>query len=99
MKLEDLKHLPVARCPLLGDKEVDLPEVPVELADVEFKGNGYFRPIYVRGILIPDENPNVAYLIWANHISVQTGKRDTTLKTRLEEITSYKVQVRARPFS
>ena len=99
MRLDELEHLPIARGPLISDKEVDLPEVPVELADVEFEGCGSFRPIYVRGIQIPDKTPDEPYLVWANHINKETGRVCGILKTELDKVTDYRTQVSSHPFS
>lgn len=97
MRLEDLSHLPKVKGPLSGDNEVDLPKVPVELADVEFENSGMYRPIYVRGILqVEDDEP---FLVWANHIDVSNEQRSNILKTELNKVTRYRVQVRYNPFS
>ena len=90
MKLDDLKHLPVARGPSAHASELNLPEIPVELAEVEFEQSGRLRPIYVNGIHIPDEKPNEPYLVWTNHVNKQTGKRCNVLSTELSKITTYK---------
>ena len=86
MKLEDLKHLPVAREEHLG--LLNLPRIPVEIAEVEFKNSSFCRLIYVNGIQIPSEKSS-PYLVWANRTNKETGTKAHLLATRLEEITSY----------
>ena len=88
MKLDELGHLPVFKCPF--ESKMDLPKVPVELADVEFEESGHYRPVYVMGIYIPTDVPNRTYLVWTNEIKIDSGKYCNILRSELGEITRYR---------
>jgi len=90
MKLEDLKHLPVAKGPSALPMRLDLPEVPVEIAEIELRRSGCMGTIYAIGIHIPNGKPDEPYLVWTNIVDKKTGKRRNIISTRLSEITTYK---------
>jgi len=90
MRLEDFSHLQVVRGSSSDLPEAKLPDVPVEIAEVEFNGSGAYRPIYVCGIHIDTENPERPFLTWTNHVDKITGKRRNILSTYLDEITAYR---------
>jgi len=90
MKLEDLKHLPVAKGPSAHPEKLDLPEVPAEIAEIELRRSGCMGPIYAIGIHIPNERPDEPYLVWTNIVDKETGKRRNILSIRLMEISTYK---------